>query len=51
MLRAAEAPPVDQEIVKMETLVIGAVMLATLLKQLYVKARTAQVCRIVNYNL
>ena len=50
-LRAAEVSPVDPEIVEMETLVTSAVTLATLQKQLFVKARTAQVCRIVNYNL
>ena len=45
--RAAEAPPVDQELVKMETLAIVAVTtLQTLQKQLFVKTRTAQVCEI-----
>ena len=46
-LRAAEEPPADQEIVLMETLVKSAVTLAKLTKQLFVKARTAQVSEIV----
>ena len=43
MLRVAEAQPVDQELVKMELSVISAVTLATLLKQLFVKTKIAQV--------
>ena len=43
MLRVAEAQPVDLELVKMELSVISAVTLATLLKQLFVKTKIAQV--------
>ena len=45
MLRVAEAQPVDLELVKMELSVISAVTLATLLKQLFVKTKIAQVCQ------
>ena len=51
-LRAGEAQPADQEIVLMETLVKSAVTLAKFQKQLFVKARTAQVSEIfIEYNL
>ena len=42
----AEAPSVDQELVKTELSVIAAVTLAKLQKQMFVKAKNAQVCEI-----